>query len=41
MDCIQTMVLGGHGDSMVPLLEHTSISGTPLKDFLKILKNKN
>ncbi len=41
MDCIQTMVLGGHGDSMVPLLEHTSISGTPLKDFLKINKIKN
>ncbi|MBS91716.1 MAG: malate dehydrogenase [Rickettsiales bacterium] len=40
MDCIQTMVLGGHGDSMVPLLEHTSISGVPLKDFLKVHKIK-
>jgi len=41
MDCIQTMVLGGHGDSMIPLLEHTSISGTPLKDFLKINRIKS
>jgi len=35
---IQTMVLGGHGDTMVPLLEYTSISGIPLKKFIQ--KNK-
>jgi malate dehydrogenase len=40
MENIQTMVLGGHGDTMVPLLGHTSISGIPLTSFLekKILK---
>ncbi len=27
---IQTMVLGGHGDSMVPLLNRTTVSGIPL-----------
>ena len=40
---IQTMVLGGHGDTMVPLLEYTSISGIPLKKFIqknKISENK-
>ena len=36
MDCIQTMVLGGHGDTMVPLLDYTSISGIPLNKYLKI-----
>lgn len=35
---IQTMVLGGHGDTMVPLIEYTSISGIPLKKFIQ--KNK-
>ena len=34
-DSIQTMVLGGHGDSMVPLLRFTSISGIPLTEFIK------
>jgi len=37
-ESIQTMVLGGHGDTMVPLLEYTSISGIPLKKFIQ--KNK-
>jgi malate dehydrogenase len=32
---IQTMVLGGHGDLMVPLISHTSIEGIPLSWFLK------
>ena len=29
------MVLGGHGDTMVPLLRFTSISGIPLSEFIK------
>lgn len=35
MENIQTMVLGGHGDTMVPLLDFTSISGIPLQDLIK------
>ncbi|MFQ6103837.1 MAG: malate dehydrogenase [Candidatus Glassbacteria bacterium] len=31
---IQSMVLGGHGDSMVPLPRYTTISGIPLDQFL-------
>ena len=31
---IHTMVLGGHGDSMVPLLRYTTISGIPLQELL-------
>ena len=34
-DSIQTMVLGGHGDTMVHLLRFTSISGIPLSEFIK------
>ena len=34
-DSIQTMVLGGHGDTMVPLLRFTSISGIPLSELIK------
>ena len=37
-ECIQTMVLGGHGDTMVPLLSYTSISGIPLYEFIKSSK---
>ncbi len=32
---IQTMVLGGHGDTMVPLLDLTSIAGIPIKKFIE------
>lgn len=32
---IHTMVLGGHGDTMVPIIECTSIAGVPIKQFLK------
>ncbi len=32
---IQTMVLGGHGDTMVPLLDYTSIGGIPIKHFIE------
>jgi malate dehydrogenase len=31
---IQAMVLGGHGDSMVPLPDYTTIAGIPLSHFL-------
>jgi len=31
---IQAMVLGGHGDTMVPLPRYTTVSGIPLNQFL-------
>lgn len=31
---IQAMVLGGHGDDMVPLVSYTTVSGVPLADLL-------
>ncbi|MEE9169940.1 MAG: malate dehydrogenase [bacterium] len=31
---IQAMVLGGHGDSMVPLPDYSTVAGIPLKHFL-------
>lgn len=31
---IQTFVLGGHGDAMVPLPRYTSVSGIPLPDLI-------
>jgi malate dehydrogenase len=31
---IQAMVLGGHGDTMVPLLSYTSVSGIPITQLL-------
>lgn len=31
---IQALVLGGHGDSMVPLVRYTTIAGVPLAEFL-------
>jgi len=31
---IQTFVLGGHGDAMVPLTRYTSIAGIPLPDLI-------
>ena len=35
---VETFVLGGHGDDMVPLINYTTIGGVPLIDFLKIKK---
>jgi malate dehydrogenase len=32
---INTMVLGGHGDTMVPLLEYTTIGGIPLSQMMQ------
>jgi malate dehydrogenase len=31
---IQAMVLGGHGDTMVPLVSYTSVSGIPVSQLL-------
>jgi len=31
---IQAMVLGGHGDSMVPLISYTNVSGIPITKFV-------
>ena len=35
---VETFVLGGHGDDMVPLINYTTIGGVPLIDFLKLKK---
>lgn len=32
---VKAMVLGGHGDSMVPLIRFTTINGIPLTEFLQ------
>lgn len=31
---VMTMVLGGHGDTMVPLVRHTTIAGIPITELL-------
>ena len=31
---VQAMVLGGHGDTMVPLLRHTTVAGRPLSEWM-------
>lgn len=31
---IQTLVLGGHGDSMVPLVRYTTVAGIPISDLI-------
>lgn len=31
---VQAMVLGGHGDTMVPLLKHTTVKGRPIAECL-------
>jgi len=31
---IQAMVLGGHGDTMVPLVSYTTVSGIPVQQFM-------
>jgi malate dehydrogenase len=32
---IQAMVLGGHGDTMVPLISYTSVSGIPVTQLME------
>lgn len=34
VDDIQAMVLGGHGDTMVPLISYTTVAGIPVSQFL-------
>lgn len=34
VESVQAMVLGGHGDSMVPLISYTTVAGVPIKDLL-------
>jgi malate dehydrogenase len=31
---INSLVLGGHGDTMVPMLDHTTVNGKPLKKII-------
>jgi malate dehydrogenase len=33
-DNVQAMVLGGHGDTMVPLLRYTTVAGRPIEEWL-------
>ncbi len=33
---IQALILGGHGDYMVPLLRYCTISGIPIKEFIEM-----
>ena len=40
VESLQTMVLGGHGDTMVPLLDFTSVGGIPIKKFIEKSKIK-
>ena len=35
---VETFVLGGHGDDMVPLINYTTIGGVPLNDYIKLKK---
>jgi malate dehydrogenase len=35
---VSALVLGGHGDSMVPLVRYTSVAGIPLTEFLSAAK---
>ena len=30
------MVMGGHGDTMVPLIRYSSVAGIPLADLVKM-----
>ena len=33
---VQTFVLGGHGDTMVPLIRYSTVGGIPIPDLLKM-----
>ena len=32
---VKSLVLGSHGDSMVPLIRYSTVSGIPLEQFIK------
>ena len=34
VDNVQAMVLGGHGDTMVPLIRYTTVAGRPIDEWL-------
>ena len=34
VDCVAAMVMGGHGDSMVPLIRYTTVAGVPISQLL-------
>ncbi len=34
VESIQALVLGGHGDTMVPIARHTTVSGIPVSHFI-------
>jgi len=34
VDSVQAMVIGGHGDQMVPLIRYTTVAGVPLSEWL-------
>ncbi len=38
---IESLVLGGHGDTMVAMVNHTKINGKPLNEFIKNGKIQN
>ena len=33
---VTAFVLGGHGDTMVPVIEYSNVSGIPIPDLIKI-----
>lgn len=36
LDQVTTFVLGGHGDTMVPIVSYSSVAGIPLPDLIKM-----
>ena len=36
MEDVSAFVLGGHGDTMVPLIRYATISGIPVPDLIKL-----